>query len=84
MAELSIADTGPGVAPENLERIFDRYFSRRQSEEDQAPHFGIGLWIARRNVEALGGSIRAENRAPAGLVVRVSLPLTRAPRPAGE
>jgi two-component system sensor histidine kinase ChvG len=84
VAELAIADTGPGVAPENLERIFDRYFSRRPGPEGQASHFGIGLWIARRNIEALGGSIRAENRAPAGLVVRIALPLGRATRPPAE
>ena len=84
MAELAIADTGPGVAPENLERIFDRYFSRRPGPEGQASHFGIGLWIARRNIEALGGSIRAENRAPAGLVVRIALPLGRMTKPPAE
>jgi len=33
------------------------------------------LWIARRNVEALGGTIRAENRRPNGLLMRVLLPL---------
>ena len=83
MAELAIADTGPGVAPENLERIFDRYFSRRHDEEGQAAHFGIGLWIARRNVEAVGGSILAEPRKPTGLVVRITLPAARTMRPAG-
>jgi two-component system sensor histidine kinase ChvG len=84
MAEVTIADTGPGVAPENLERIFDRYFSRRPGMEGQASHFGIGLWIARRNIEALGGTIRAENRPPHGLLMRIDLPLLRATRPPGE
>jgi two-component system sensor histidine kinase ChvG len=84
MAEVSIADTGPGVATENLERIFDRYFSRRPGMEGQASHFGIGLWIARRNIEALGGTIRAENRSPHGLLMRIELPVLRATRPPGE
>jgi len=43
-------------------------------------HFGIGLWIARRNVEALGGSIQAENRRPNGLLMRVRLPLAEVAR----
>ena len=78
VAELLIGDAGPGVAPENLERIFDRYFSQRPPSsdgEEGSPHFGIGLWIARRNVEALGGTIRAENRQPNGLLMRVTLPV---------
>jgi len=78
MAELLIGDSGPGVAAENLDRMFDRYFSHRPAGAapgDGQSHFGIGLWVARRNVEALGGAIIAENRAPSGLLMRVKLPL---------
>jgi two-component system sensor histidine kinase ChvG len=83
LAELLIGDCGPGVPPENISRIFDRYFSQRTAPanaENQGPHFGIGLWIARRNVEALGGSIHAENRRPHGLLMRVRLPLAEVAR----
>jgi two-component system sensor histidine kinase ChvG len=83
-AELIVADAGTGVAPENLERIFDRYFSHRPPgksvDEHNATHFGIGLWVARRNVEALGGTIEAENRRPRGLLMRVRLPLAQGSR----
>ncbi|HZB93901.1 MAG TPA: HAMP domain-containing sensor histidine kinase [Stellaceae bacterium] len=81
-AELLIGDSGCGVAPENLERIFDRYFSERapSHNDGHGTHFGIGLWIARRNVEALGGTIRAENRRPSGLLMRVRLPLAEVAR----
>jgi two-component system sensor histidine kinase ChvG len=78
MAEFLIGDAGPGVPEQDLERIFERYFSHRPRDggaDGQTPHFGIGLWIARRNLEALGGTIRAENRHPHGLLVRVTLPL---------
>jgi len=78
VAELMIGDNGPGVPTENLARIFDRYFSQRtppDGAETQDTHFGIGLWIARRNVEALGGTIDAENRRPSGLLMRVRFPL---------
>ena len=83
MAELLIGDSGPGVPSENLSRIFDRYFSQRPPpalSDDQATHFGIGLWIARRNIEALGGTIHAENRRPNGLLMRVRLPLAEVAR----
>jgi two-component system sensor histidine kinase ChvG len=84
VAELLVGDSGPGVPPQDLGRIFDRYFSQRpmRATQDDSPgtHFGIGLWIARRNVEALGGSIHAENRKPHGLLVRIELPLATATR----
>jgi len=84
VAELLVGDSGPGVPPQDLGRIFDRYFSQRpmRAPQDDSPgtHFGIGLWIARRNVEALGGSIHAENRKPHGLLVRIELPLATATR----
>ncbi|HZT52237.1 MAG TPA: HAMP domain-containing sensor histidine kinase [Stellaceae bacterium] len=83
MAEMLIGDGGPGVPVEHLERIFDRYFSHRpacDASGDNQTHFGIGLWVARRNVEALGGTIEAENRRPNGLLMRVRLPLADMPR----
>jgi two-component system sensor histidine kinase ChvG len=85
-AELVVDDEGPGVDPANLERIFERFFSHcepgRGMPEDEAAahqagaaHFGIGLWIVRRNIEAFGGRVRAENRPTGGLRMTVTLPL---------
>ncbi len=76
-ARLTIEDDGPGVAPEQCERIFDRYYSRRQEVAGNADssHFGIGLWIVRRNVEALGGQVSASNRPQGGLCVTIEIPL---------
>jgi two-component system sensor histidine kinase ChvG len=82
--ELLVGDAGPGVPEQNLARIFDRYFSERPPEhredEHHGTHFGIGLWVARRNVEAMGGAIHAENRRPHGLLMRVKFPLGLAQR----
>ena len=77
-ADLTVCDQGPGVPAGQLDRIFDRYYSERRAEaanDSSSSYFGIGLWIARRNVEAMGGTIAAENRMPQGLGVRVRLPL---------
>ena len=79
--DLVVEDQGPGVDASNLDRIFERYFSQRPGEaaemadEEGMPHYGIGLWIVRRNVEAVGGRVCALNRAGGGLSVRVSLPV---------
>lgn len=89
VAELSVADQGPGVAADKIDRIFERFVSLRQTDSTTgaAPkerlgrpgeaHFGLGLWIVRRNVEAMGGVIAAENRAEGGFRVIVALPLAR-------
>ena len=81
LAELTVEDNGPGVEPANLNRIFERYVSERPAanDSDEGPrdsgaHFGIGLWIVRQNVEAVGGRVVAENRSSGGLRVKVSLP----------
>jgi len=74
---LTVEDDGPGVAADRLERIFERYYSSRQPDEaaNEGEHFGIGLWIVRRNIEAMGGTVRAENRPEGGPRVRTVLPL---------
>jgi two-component system sensor histidine kinase ChvG len=77
-AHLTVSDQGPGVPAGELQRIFDRYYIERHAKASNEPvesHFGIGLSIARRNVEAMGGTIAAENRIPHGLAVHVRLPL---------
>jgi two-component system sensor histidine kinase ChvG len=77
-AHLTVSDQGPGVPAAQLERIFDRDYAERHAEASREPsenHFGIGLSITRRNVEAMGGTIEAENRTPHGLAVHIRLPL---------
>ncbi|GGB54362.1 hypothetical protein GCM10011505_39150 [Tistrella bauzanensis] len=78
-AQVMVEDRGPGVQPADLERIFERYVSIRDEGQRMsgAGNFGIGLWIVRRNVEAAGGRIRAENRKDGGLRMTVELPLSR-------
>jgi two-component system sensor histidine kinase ChvG len=74
--ELQVDDEGPGIPPDKIERIFERYFSSRPTRTDgePAPHSGLGLWIVRRNVEALGGQVSAANRIGGGLAIAIVLP----------
>lgn len=66
---LTVADTGPGIAPEVLPRIFDPYFSTRRDG------LGLGLTIVRRIVEAHGGTIEVDSAAGRGTRFTVTLPL---------
>ncbi|OGO14681.1 MAG: hypothetical protein A2Y93_03325 [Chloroflexi bacterium RBG_13_68_17] len=59
---LSIADSGPGIAPDELERIFERFY--RGDRARGSPGTGLGLAIARHILRAHGGQVWAENRQP--------------------
>jgi two-component system sensor histidine kinase ChvG len=74
--DLQIDDEGPGVDPAKIAYMFERYFSSRPRNVDVLPsaHAGLGLWIVRRNVEALGGRVGAANRIGGGLSVTITLP----------
>ena len=69
MAEIAIADTGPGLTDEMRERLFLPWFSTRQRGT------GLGLSIVAKIVQDHGGSIRAENNSPAGARFIIELPL---------
>jgi C4-dicarboxylate-specific signal transduction histidine kinase len=68
---LEVADSGPGISPENLERIFDPFFTTRRPGEGT----GLGLAITRRIVRELGGRIEAFPREGGGSLFRVWLPV---------
>ena len=57
-----VEDDGPGLPPENLETVFERFYTARPKGAAFGGHSGLGLSIARQIVEAHGGQIRAENR----------------------
>ena len=68
---VTIADTGRGIAPEDLAHIFDRYWRPKGSEGEGT---GLGLYIARGIVEAHGGRVWAES-SPQGATFVFTLPL---------
>jgi len=73
---VEVRDTGEGIAPDRLERIFDRYERGRTGRTSGA---GLGLAIVKRIVELHGGSIRADSQVGCGTVFTVILPLRPAP-----
>jgi two-component system sensor histidine kinase ChvG len=75
-AILRVLDQGPGVRPRQLPFIFERNVSFRDgTDEDFAGgHQGLGLWIVKRNVEGLNGSVTARNLTRGGFEVIIALP----------
>ena len=73
---LSITDQGTGIAPEHLERIFDRFYRVQQGEENSSGS-GLGLAVARATFEAHGGKIWADSAGPGqGATFYCTLPFT--------
>jgi signal transduction histidine kinase len=77
--ELSVEDTGEGIAPEDLKRIFDPFFRADPSRSGGSA--GLGLSLAKRIVEALGGRIEAKSQLARGSRFAVFLPDGSAHRP---
>lgn len=75
--ELAVADTGDGLAPEHLRRVFERFYRADPGRSRQHGGSGIGLTIARALTEAHGGHIRATSDGPGqGATFTVTLPTT--------
>lgn len=75
---IEVADRGPGIPPEHIDRIFERFFSYRpDADAESERHAGLGLSIARTIVESYGGTIEASKREEgSGSKFEIELPLT--------
>jgi signal transduction histidine kinase len=78
-ASITVADTGIGIDPAELPRIFDRFFRGSRAGEARGSGSGLGLAIVRSIVEMHGGAVAVQSRLGAGSTFRVTLPAQ--PRP---
>ena len=72
--EITVSDTGPGIPPDQLEQIFERFHRLDGGRSRDTGGGGLGLAIARAIVEAHGGSIHAESNPGQGATFRIELP----------
>jgi two-component system sensor histidine kinase KdpD len=78
---IEISDEGPGIAPADCERVFDKFY-RVQAQDRRRAGTGLGLAICRGFVEAHGGRITAHNRSDrSGAILRITLPAAAAAFP---
>jgi signal transduction histidine kinase len=74
-AILTVADTGQGIAAEDLPHIFERFFRADKSRSRSSGHSGLGLAICKAIVDAHGGSIEVSSQLTVGTTLTVRLPL---------
>lgn len=73
-AVIEVADTGVGIPPEHLPKIFEKFYQVENEAQPRSVGSGLGLAIAREIVEAHGGTITAESTVGLGTTFRVALP----------
>jgi len=76
---VEVSDTGRGISPADLPRVFDRFFRSRDAQTAATPGTGIGLSLAKWIAEAHGGHIEAESRLGIGASFRAWLPRSTQP-----
>jgi Signal transduction histidine kinase len=73
MVQITVADTGSGIAPEHLPHIFDRFYRADPARGRENGNAGLGLSIAKGLVEAMHGRITVESAVGVGTTVSVTL-----------
>jgi len=76
VARVRVVDRGIGIPAHKQDVIFERY--ERAAPKNHYGGFGLGLWITRRTLQEMGGTIRVESEEGAGAMFEVELPRRRA------
>lgn len=72
---LEISDTGSGIAPQNLDKVFGKFYQEARPEEEGMKGLGLGLYIVQKFVKILGGTIRVDSELGKGTTFQVCFPL---------
>jgi signal transduction histidine kinase len=81
LAEIAIRDSGHGIPPDVLKRIFDPYFTTKTADSQGQGGTGLGLSLTRQVIEAHAGRIRVDSAVGQGTTFTLKLPLTKVPLP---
>lgn len=73
---LRVEDRGPGIDPQDLPHIFDRFFRGTSEDDSSGGGMGLGLAVAKAIVQAHGGDIQAESTAGVGTVLHATFPIS--------
>jgi len=73
---LSVSDQGPGIPPDSLQRVFDKFY---RGAHAPTGGMGLGLSLVKGFVEVQGGIVTVENKPQGGAVFAIVLPLSKSP-----
>jgi two-component system sensor histidine kinase KdpD len=79
MAEIEVADNGPGLTDEEKQKVFEKFYSGANKIADNRRSLGLGLYLCKAIVEAHSGTICVQDNHPQGAVFRFTLPLQEMP-----
>ncbi|MFP4054667.1 MAG: sensor histidine kinase [Phycisphaerae bacterium] len=79
--KVQVSDTGVGIPPENLQLIFEPFYTTRQSEEGETRGHGLGLAICREIIEEMAGKINVHSVVDEGTTFSVTLPAATIEKP---
>jgi NtrC-family two-component system sensor histidine kinase KinB len=79
-AQVAVRDQGRGLAPDELPRLFERFYRTEVAVQSEVEGLGLGLHICKLLVEAHGGRIWVESTHGAGTTVSFALPYGQRPR----
>ena len=77
MAEVAVVDDGPGIPPESVEKVFERFFRVDKARSRESGGTGLGLAIVKHIAQAHGGQVRLERREGKGSRFVLSMPLVK-------
>lgn len=72
---ICVTDKGPGIAPEKIARVFDRFYRGETNSNVQG--FGLGLPIAKALIEGQSGTIEIQSELTQGTTIKINLPLSK-------
>lgn len=78
---VQLTDNGMGIPPEDLPHLFDRFFRATNATRNEVPGSGVGLYIVKSVIGALGGRIHVNSVVNQGTTFVVWLPLSKMPEP---
>lgn len=79
--EIEVRDTGVGIRPEAMNRLFERFFRADPARTGETPHCGLGLAIVKSYVDLMKGTIRVHSEPDVGSAFVIRLPLRPIPNP---
>src|SRR5436305_3811672 len=80
---ISVADEGPGISPDDLPRIFERFYRADKSRSSEQSGTGLGLSIVKHIAQLHGGSVKAKSEPGKGTTISVVLPVGAAAESGG-